>query len=154
VTGIHCTLLHAVGLAITDVDTDALLKEIQISAQRVQPFKLTFDRPAVGNDAVEISGWLAHGFTEIVNSLTKTMIRSGALFTPAPSRYPHVSVAYASDGAETLDDGALRAALADIDRPLSATVNVERLHLVEQWHDGTHIMWHPIATVPLAVSTA
>jgi hypothetical protein len=80
--------------------------------------------------------------------------RTGATVTAAPSRYPHVSVAYASEGAEDIDAVALRAALADIGQPLSATVRADRIHLVEQWHDGTQIMWDPIADVPLAGVTA
>ncbi|MFF4361212.1 hypothetical protein [Streptomyces sp. NPDC001604] len=31
--------------------------------------------------------------------------RAGAVFRAAPSRYPHISVAYTSDGAEDVDAG-------------------------------------------------
>ena len=34
------------------------------------------------------------------------------------------------------------------------TGSVDRLHLVEQWHDGAHITWRPIAEVPLAEVSA
>ncbi|MFD0154588.1 hypothetical protein ACWGQ4_00705 [Streptomyces sp. NPDC055721] len=61
-----------------------------------------------------------------------------------------MSVAYTTTGAEHVDPIALKAALADIDRPLSATVLADRIHLVEQWHDGAHIRWESIAEVPLA----
>ncbi|MGW7622290.1 hypothetical protein ACWGLG_42015 [Streptomyces antimycoticus] len=42
------------------------------------------------------------------------MARTGAAFTAAPSRYPQMSVAYTSDGAEDVDAVTLEAALADI----------------------------------------
>ncbi|NIY67995.1 2'-5' RNA ligase family protein [Streptomyces malaysiensis] len=148
--GMHCTLLHAIGLSRNHVDTEALLKDVTSYAQTRPPFTLTFDRPAVGTLAVEISGWPGRPFTEIVETLTQTMVRTGAAFTAAPSRYPHMSLAYAADGAEEVDAVALKAALAAIEQPLSETVAVDRLHLVEQWHDGAHITWDPIAEVPLA----
>lgn len=148
--GTHCTLLHAVGLSIADIDTDALLKEVASYAQTRPPFTLTFDRPAVGNFAVEISGWPGRPFTEIVEALTQATARTGAPFKTAPSRYPHISVAYAAEGAENVDAVTLRKALADIEHPVSTTVVADRLHLVEQWHDGARIMWNPIAEVPLA----
>ncbi|MER6103676.1 2'-5' RNA ligase family protein [Streptomyces sp. NPDC001832] len=154
VDGMHCTLLHAVGLSGTGVDTDALLKEIGSYAQTVRPFSLTFDRPAVGNVGVEISGWPGHPFTEIVDTITQVMTRTGAAFKAAPSCYPHMSLAYAADGAEDVDAVSVRAALASIEQPLSGTVFVDRLHLVEQWHDGAHITWNPIAEVSLAGATA
>ncbi|MFJ5725936.1 hypothetical protein [Streptomyces sp. NPDC093149] len=116
----------------------------------MRPFTLTFDRPAVGNVGVEISGWPGRPFTEIVDALTQATVSTGAAFKAAPSRYPHMSRAYASNGAEDVDAVTLRAALSAIEQPLSGTVLVDRLHLVEQWHDGAHIMWNPIAQVPLA----
>ncbi|MGW2110021.1 2'-5' RNA ligase family protein [Streptomyces sp. NPDC001948] len=147
VDGIHCTLLHAVGLSSTDIDTDTLLTDVGGYARSVQPFALTFDRPAVGAVAVEIGGWPGRPFHEIVDAVTQATARTGAAFEPAPSRSPHVSVAYASHGAEGIDAVTLR---SDIEQPLSQTVVVKRLHLVEQWHDGAHITWQPIADVPLA----
>ncbi|MEU4351896.1 hypothetical protein [Streptomyces sp. NPDC023838] len=147
--GMHCTLIHAVGLSRGAVDTDALVKEAGGYAQMLTPFILTFDRPAVGSVGVEISGWPGRVFTKIVEILTHVTGGTGACFTAAPSRHPHMSVAYACAGAEAIDALALKAALADIDQPLSATVAVDRL-LVEQWHDGTRIRWNPIAEVPLA----
>ncbi|WP_374777136.1 2'-5' RNA ligase family protein [Streptomyces sp. NBC_01310] len=148
--GMHCTLLHAVGLGYEDADVDALLKDVGAYARAVPPFTLTFDRPAVGNVGVEISGWPGAPFDGIVEAVTQAMVRTGAPFTAAPSRYPHISLAYASDGAEGVEAVSLKAALAAIDSPLSGTVLADRLHLVEQWHDGAQIMWEPIAEVPLS----
>ncbi|MET9656779.1 hypothetical protein [Streptomyces sp. NPDC006510] len=151
VDGMHCTLMHAVGLGVDDVDMDALLKEIGDYARTVEPFALTFDRPAVGAVAVEISGWPGRVFTEIVDAVTQATARStDAAFKASPSRYPHMSLAYTSDGAEDVDAVTLKAGLADIEQPLSGAVLADRIHLVEQWHDGRHIMWEPVATVPLA----
>lgn len=147
---IHCTLLHAVGVGITDVDMDTLLKDAWSYAQTVQPFTLTFDRPAVSNRAVEIGGWPGREFASVVKTLSAMMTNAGADFEPAPSGYPHVSVAYGADGAEAVDEVTLKATLASIAHPLSGTVVADRLHLVEQWHDGAHIKWSPIAVVPLA----
>lgn len=148
--GLHCTLLHTVGLHRADVDLDALLEDVGARAQSLDPFILTFDRPAIGAVAVEISGWPGSPFTAVVEMLIQAMTRTGAAFAPAPSRYPHLSLAYTSDGAQDVDAVALRAALASIEEPLSATVIVDRLHLVEQWHDGAYIRFEPIAEVPLA----
>lgn len=150
VQGMHCTLLHAVGLARADIGLDALLKDVGSYAQTVRPFTLTFDRPAVGNVAVEISGWPGSPFAEIVEYLTQAMTRSGAAFTAAPSRYPHMSLGYTSKGAENIEAASLKTALASIDGPLTGTVLADRLHLVEQWHDGEQITWQPIAEVLLA----
>lgn len=151
VEGMHCTLLHTVGLARTDIDLDALLKDVGGWAREVQPFTLTFDRPAIGNVAVEISGWPGDPFTGIVKAVTQSMVHTGAAFTAAPSRYPHMSLAYTSDGAESIESVSLKAALAAIDHPLSGTVLADRIHLVEQWHDGTQILFTPIAEIPLGV---
>lgn len=151
VSGLHCTLLHAVGLSATDVNTDALVEDVTGYARGLSPFTLTFDRPAVGNAGMEIGGWPGrHPFTEIVDAVIQATARSGADFRAAPSRYPHLSLAYASEGAENIDAVAIRTALSAIAQPLSGTVFVDRLHLVEQSHDRAHITWNPIAHVPLA----
>ncbi|MFE7427573.1 hypothetical protein [Streptomyces sp. NPDC057545] len=57
-----------------------------------------------------------------------------------------ISVAYVSAGAADVTAVTLKAAPADIEHPLSGTVVADRLHLVEQWHVGTHAMWNPRAT--------
>ncbi|MGW2304983.1 2'-5' RNA ligase family protein [Streptomyces sp. NPDC001809] len=148
--GMHCTLLHAIGLGRDDVDTDALVKDVASRVSTVRPFTLTFDRPAVGPFAIELSGWPGRPFTVLVDAVTQATASTGAAFKPGPSRYPHMSTAYTTAGAEHVDSVTLKADLAGIDRPLSATVLADRIHLVEQWHDGTHIRWTPIAEVPLA----
>ncbi|WP_189750472.1 2'-5' RNA ligase family protein [Streptomyces tendae] len=146
----HCTLLHAVGAGRSAVDTDGLVDTVRQYAQTVTPFTLTFDRPAVGPVAVEISGWPGQPFAELGTAVTEAMTGSGVPFTAARSRYPHMSVAYTTEGAEDVDAIAVKASLADVAGPLSATVYVDRLHLVEQWHDGAHITWEPLAEVHLA----
>lgn len=148
----HCTLLHAVGLTPADAaDVDTLVKDVAAYAQTQQPFTLTFDRPSVGSVAVEIAGWPGSRFTTLVDAIAGLMQdRYGSAFSPAPSRYPHMSLAYTTEGAEAINRVDLRAALAAIEGPLSGTVYVDRLHLVEQWHDGQHITWEPVAQVPLS----
>ncbi|MFI8326992.1 2'-5' RNA ligase family protein [Streptomyces sp. NPDC085529] len=148
--GMHCTLLHAIGLGRDDVDIDALVKDAVSRVSTVQPFTLTFDRPAVGSFAIELSGWPGRPFTALVDTVTQATASTGAAFKPGPSRYPHMSTAYTTAGAKHVDPVSLKAALADIDRPLSATVLADRIHLVEQRHDGAHIRREPIAEVPLA----
>nr|WP_329941407.1 2'-5' RNA ligase family protein [Streptomyces sp. BE147] len=150
----HCTLLHTVGLGSTSVDTDTLLRDVRSRARTLSPFALTFDRPSVSQAGVEISGWPGPPFAGIVNTLIQAMTRTGAEFRAAPSRFPHVSLAYASTGAEDVDVVTVRTALAAIARPLSGTVLVDRIHLVEQWHDEAHITWHPIAEVLLTGAQA
>ncbi|MFJ9250349.1 2'-5' RNA ligase family protein [Streptomyces sp. NPDC101776] len=151
---LHCTVLHAVGLGAADVNTDALIEDVADYARTRHPFVLTFDRPAVAAVAVEISGWPGRPFTEIVDAVTQAAIRTGVPFKPAPSRYPHVSVAYTADGAQDVDPVGLRAELADIEHPVSQTLIVDRLHLVEQWHDGAQLIWDPVAEIPLAGAAA
>ncbi|MFI8515938.1 2'-5' RNA ligase family protein [Streptomyces sp. NPDC085460] len=145
----HCTLLHAVGLAPEDVDTDALVADARGRLAAVEPFTLTFDRPSVGTVAVEISGWPGRPAADLVDTLTQATLRTGAACRIAPSASPHTSIAYTGAGAEALERAELAAALAGIDGPLSSTVHVDRVHLVAQWHDGAHIQWEQIATVPL-----
>ncbi|GAA1376625.1 2'-5' RNA ligase family protein [Streptomyces beijiangensis] len=147
---LHCTLLHAIGTTADQVDVDALVTDARAYARQVSPFTLTFDRPAVGPVAVEISGWPGAPFTGLVDTLTQlTQERSAGMFRPAASRYPHMSIGYTSDGSETINPVDLREALAGIDGPLSHTVRADRVHLVEQWHDGASIKWESIATIPL-----
>ncbi|WP_431984151.1 2'-5' RNA ligase family protein [Streptomyces qinglanensis] len=149
VEGVHCTVLHTVGLARADIDLGPLLEDVRAYARTARPFVITFDRPAIGTVAVEISGWPQSPFSAVVEYLIGAMTRTGAAFKAAPSRYPHISVAYTADGAESLETAGLKAELAAIDGPLSGTVLADRLHLVEQWHDGRHIMWQTVAVVPL-----
>ncbi|MGW4551948.1 2'-5' RNA ligase family protein [Streptomyces violaceorubidus] len=151
---VHCTLLHAVGVGRSAIDTDALVDQVKQHTQTVTPFTLTFDRPAVGSVAVEISGWPGQAFAELGTAVTEATTGTGVSFTAARSRYPHISVAYTTAGAEDVDATAVKASLADVAGPLSATVYVDRLHLVEQWHDGAHITWEPLAEVLLTGASA
>ncbi|MGW3060664.1 2'-5' RNA ligase family protein [Streptomyces goshikiensis] len=145
----HCTLLHAIGLGRAGIDIEELLHDVRSAVQTVDPFALTFDRPAVGAVGVEVSGWPGSPFTELVDIVTAATTRAGATFKPGPSRYPHISLGYTADGADTLNPVTLKTALATIDQPVSAGLFADRIHLVEQRHDGRHIMWDPIAEIPL-----
>lgn len=151
---LHCTLLHTVGLGRDDIDLEAVLAEAGAVARTLSPFRLTFDRPSVSTVGFDLSGWPGRPFTVLVDALTQVMAGTKKEFAPAPSRHPHLSLAYAADGAQDVDSVALRTALAAIEGPLSATVVVDRLHLVEQWHDGARIRWEPLAEVPLAHTPA
>lgn len=149
---LHCTLLHAVGLSAADVDVDAFVSDMRAHVQHLEPFTLTFDRPAIASLAIEISGWPGTPFTRLVDTITQLTLEQRGDFRPAASRYPHMSIAYTSQGSETLNPAELRAALAGIEAPLSHTVRADRIHLVEQWHDGATIKWDPIASIPLTGS--
>ncbi|MFB6814463.1 2'-5' RNA ligase family protein [Streptomyces sp. NPDC056347] len=146
---LHCTLLHAVGLSAADVDVGALVRDARAHVQQMEPFTLTFDRPAIGPVAIEISGWPGTPFTRLVGSITQLTQEQHTAFQPAASRYPHMSIAYTGPGSETINPVDLREALASIEEPLSHTVRADRIHLVEQWHDGATIKWEPIASIPL-----
>ncbi|MEU3408911.1 2'-5' RNA ligase family protein [Streptomyces sp. NPDC006670] len=148
----HCTLLHAIGLGRDAIDIAALLRDVRRATQTVEPFALTFDRPSVGTVGVEVSGWPGKPFTALVDIVTAAMDRTGGAFKAGPSRYPHNSLGYTSAGAENLAAVTLKTALASIGEPLAGTVLADRLHLVEQWHDGEHITWTPIAEVPLGAA--
>ncbi|WP_189308325.1 2'-5' RNA ligase family protein [Streptomyces albospinus] len=151
VQGLHCTLLHAVGLGLDNVDrntVDAVIEDVTRYAQTLVAFTLTFDRPAVGNVAFEISGWPGRPFAQVVETLTQVMEKRCELFTAAPSRYPHISLAYTSSDAQDINATDLKVELAALEKPLSGTVLADRVHLVEQWHDGDgRITWNPIAEV-------
>ncbi|MFB7532024.1 2'-5' RNA ligase family protein [Streptomyces sp. NPDC056178] len=143
-------MFDAVGLSAADVDVDALVRDVRAHAQQVEPFTLTFDRPAIAPVAIEISGWSGTPFTRLVDSITQLTQGQRTAFRPAASRYPHMSLAYTkSPGSEAIDPVGLRAALASIEVRLSHTVRADRIHLVEQWHDGATIKWEPIASIPL-----
>ncbi|WP_412079422.1 hypothetical protein ACLF6K_38245 (plasmid) [Streptomyces xanthophaeus] len=62
------------------------------------------------------------------------------------------TIAPLSTGAENINAIALKTALAAIDQPLSGTVRADRLHLVEQRHNGANIMFTPIAEVLLGAA--
>ncbi|MFF8732776.1 hypothetical protein ACF073_40880 [Streptomyces sp. NPDC015171] len=147
---LHCTLLHALDVSTSSVNVDALTDDarVAIASASIAPFMLTFDRPAIGAAAVEISGWPGRPFTELVTILTK-ITQAHAPFRPAVSRYPHMSIAYTGAGADSVQAVDLREALAHIDGPLVHTVYASRVHLVEQWHDNATITWRPIAFLPL-----
>ncbi|MFH9298893.1 2'-5' RNA ligase family protein [Streptomyces sp. NPDC017520] len=127
--GMHCTLLHAIGAARDDVDIESLLRDVRRTARSLVPVTLTFDRPAVGALAIEVSGWPGAPFSALVDMVTAATDRTGAAFKPGRSRYPHISLGYTTSGAASLDVVALRADLASIDGPLSVTVLADRIHL-------------------------
>ncbi|MFE5091942.1 hypothetical protein ACFRCI_16475 [Streptomyces sp. NPDC056638] len=58
-----------------------------------------------------------------MDTVTQVTVSTGAAFKAAPSRYPHMSLAYASDGAEDADAVTLRAALAAIEQPTSCAAD-------------------------------
>ncbi|MFE2936564.1 hypothetical protein [Streptomyces sp. NPDC059278] len=115
----------------------------------MEPFTLTFDRSAIAPVAIEISGWPGTPFTRLVDSITQFTQEQRTAFRPAASRYPHMSIAYTGPGSETINPVGLREALASIEAPLSHTVRADRIHIVEQWHDGATIKWEPIASIAL-----
>lgn len=151
---LHCTLLHAIGVTVDEVDIDQLVESVTLPAEAIAPFTLTFDRPSVGAVGVEISGRPGQPF-DLVAGLTVTATAQAAPgFRPGLSRYPHMSLAYTTTGSAGLKATDLRAGLAAIDQPLTGTVLVDRLHLAKQWHDGQHIMWCTLAEVPLRGATS
>lgn len=91
-------------------------------------------------------------FTTLVDLVTESTARTGAVYRPGRSGYPHMSLGYITDAAAGLDPVALRTALAQIERPLTGTVLVNRIHLVEQWHDSRRIHWNPLAEIPLGAA--
>ncbi|MEU5898641.1 2'-5' RNA ligase family protein [Streptomyces venezuelae] len=148
--GLHCTLLHAMGVGADDIDLGAVVDDVRERVGQRAPFTLTFDRPAIGAMAVEISGWPGRLFGELVGDVTAVMRRhAGTEWTAAASRYPHISLAYTSKGAKDVSAADLREALAAIDGPLAQQVQVDAVHLVAQWHDGAAIRWEQLATVAL-----
>ncbi|MFE5709568.1 hypothetical protein ACFQ7J_01860 [Streptomyces sp. NPDC056501] len=88
-----------------------------------------------------------------MDMVTAAMGRTGAAYKPGPSRYPHIALGSTTDAADVLDAVTLRASLASIEKSLTGTVLADSIHLVEQWHDGRHIRWNPIAEIPLGTHT-
>ncbi|MFF1680763.1 2'-5' RNA ligase family protein [Streptomyces sp. NPDC058256] len=151
----HCTLVHAIG---ADVDSDPavsagvelLVADVTERVKGIEPFTLTFGRPDIGQAAIEAPGWPGRQHRALVGHV---MAAHRALWGEAhqlsPSRYPHISLAYAGEGAEEIDVMGLKAQLSDIEGPQTADVYVDRLHLVAQRHDGGSITWQPLAEVRL-----
>ncbi|MFF4767407.1 2'-5' RNA ligase family protein [Streptomyces sp. NPDC001255] len=148
---LHCTLVHAVGLTTNHADVDAILNSAATALSTQSPFEITFDRPSVSAVAVEIAGHPGAPFHALADALTAATARGG-MSRAAPSRYPHIATAYAGPEAETLDPGLIKGRLSEIDRPLSGTVCVTEVHLVEQWHDGRSLTWNRLARLPLGPS--
>lgn len=151
----HCTLVHAIG---ADVDSDPsvsaglelLIADVTERVRHIEPFTMTFGRPDIARSAIEVSGWPGRQHRALVEHV---MMAHRALWGEAhqlsPSRYPHISLAYAGEHAEKIDVMALKAQLSDIQGPQTTDVYVDRLHLVAQHHDGANITWQPLAEVPL-----
>lgn len=149
----HCTVLHAIGLNAADVDIEELVAATtrRVREREVEPFTLTFDRPAIGTVGMELSGWPGQPFDDLVDHVTAATTKhapAGA-FRPSASRYPHMATAYTTAGVDHMAATDLRQELAHLDGPVSGTVLVDRLHLVDQVHDGSRITWQPLAQVPL-----
>lgn len=149
---LHCTLLHAIGVGADDVDLEALVEAAAGPLRHVEPFDLVFDRPAIGAVAVELSGWPGAAFDQVAGVVVTATAAAAPGFRPGVSRYPHISVAYTTDGAQTISAVDLKSELAAVEGPVSSTVHVDRVHLVEQEHDGASITWRPIAEVKLGTA--
>ncbi|MGK3110565.1 2'-5' RNA ligase family protein [Streptomyces sp. WAC05858] len=156
---IHCTVLHAIGADVASRDVrdsiKRLVDDVTARVADVEPFTVTFGRAEVGNVAIEACGWPGRPhriLTERVLSAHQAIWSD--TYRLSPSRYPHASLAYTGEGAAAVDRAGLKAQLADIEGHHTVSMAVARLHLVAQWHDGAHLMWDPIAEVPLAGVTA
>jgi hypothetical protein len=151
----HCTLVHAIG---ADVDSDPavsagielLVADVTERVKDIEPFTMTFGRPSIGQIAIEAPGWPGRQHRALVEHV---MAAHRGLWGEAhqlsPSRYPHISLAYAGEGAEDIDVKALKAQLSDIEGALTTDVYVDRLRLVAQRHDSASITWQPLAEVLL-----
>lgn len=151
----HCTVLHAIG---ADVDTDPavgagidlLVADVTRRVAAVEPFTLTFGRPDIGQVAIEAPGWPGRPHRTLAEHVMAAHRELwGDAHRLSPSRFPHMSLAYAGKGADAIDSHGLKAQLSDIQGAQTADVYVDRLHLVAQSHDGATITWQPLAEVPL-----
>ena len=150
---IHCTLLHAIGAdhdVLSEESVNGLVEHATERLQHIEPYHVTFGRPEIGTVAVERAGWPGWPHRTVVEQLV-TAHREvyGDAHHLSPSRYPHVSLAYAGEGAESIDTQALKLKLSDVWGPADVSVYVQSVDLVAQSHDGKHITWHPITRIPL-----
>lgn len=151
----HCTLVHAIG---ADVDSDPavsagielLVADVTERVRNIEPFTITFGRPGIERLAIEAAGWPGHQHRTLVEHVMAAHRELwGEAHQLSPSRYPHISLAYAGEGAEDLDVIELKSQLSDIEGSLTTDVYVDRIHLVAQRHDGASITWQPLAEVLL-----
>ncbi|MEU5053561.1 2'-5' RNA ligase family protein [Streptomyces sp. NPDC021096] len=148
---VHCTLLHAGPVDdYRDEEIDAIVERVSKECQIISPFNLVFDRPTVGTVAVECAarpGEPARQLWELTARADAEI--TGGRFPLIPAiYYPHLSLAYVTDGPDRPDRRVLKAALSD-HRGEPVTLRADRLSLVAQRHDRRHITWTPIAEVPL-----
>ncbi|QKV98234.1 hypothetical protein HUT19_41685 (plasmid) [Streptomyces sp. NA02950] len=151
----HCTVLHAIG---ADVDNDPavragidlLVDDVTRRVADVEPFTLTFGRPAIARSAIEAPGSPDRPHQTLVEHVMAAHRELwGDAHLLSPSKAPHISLAYGGEDAEGIDPDQLNSQLADIEDDHAVDVYVDRLHLVAQRHDGARITWQPLAEVTL-----
>ena len=112
--------------------------------------ELIFSRPSIGTVAIERparAGAPARQLWEAAWSATARVV--GERWPLQPEiYYPHVTIAYAGRDAHFAHRTDLKALLSDTDGG-DVTMAFSELTLVSQWHTHQHIVWEPLAAVPL-----
>ncbi|MFM9373228.1 2'-5' RNA ligase family protein [Streptomyces sp. Da 82-17] len=147
----HITVLHMGPQDTASADEIAQLVEaVAKSAAGISPYELTLSRPAIGNVAIESTGYPGaphRELWEMTRQAQQAVVGDRWPFIPTVS-YPHLSHAYAGADAHLADRGALKVMLSDLPGE-PVTLPVHTLTLVSEWHTRSEIVWDVLAEVPL-----
>lgn len=150
---LHTTLLHGGPLReYRDGEIEEIARRTREACERVSPFWMAYDRPAVGNVAVERGGWPGRpgqALHDLV-ALIHDEVTEGRFPRIPADWYPHTSLAYAAgEDAATVNRQRLKLALSDVEAETVA-VRVDRITLVAQTHDSWYqLTWRQLDYVRL-----
>ncbi|MFE2039183.1 2'-5' RNA ligase family protein [Streptomyces scopuliridis] len=128
----HTTVMHGGPVEKYEHgEIDAIAERVRQECADIEPFGLTFDRPAIGRVAVECAarpGAPARRLWELTTRIDAEV--TGRRFPTIPSGYyPHQSLAYGMAGPERADRRAMKILLSDhLGGPV--VLRAERLTLV------------------------
>ncbi|MFC6136499.1 MULTISPECIES: 2'-5' RNA ligase family protein [Streptomyces] len=152
---LHTTLMHGGPMdEYKPGEVEAIIERVAEQCASISPFELTYERPAIGNVAVELAahpGREARRLWEITTNVDAEV--TGGRFPRMPSAYyPHASLAYGVAGSERPDRLTMKVLLSD--HPGGpVTLPVDRISLVAQRHDARFITWTHIADVRLGTAS-
>ncbi|MCL7382220.1 2'-5' RNA ligase family protein [Streptomyces sp. 35G-GA-8] len=149
---LHATVLHAGPREeATDDEIDEMVARVRDAVTGTGPLTLTFSRPSIGTVAIGRAARPGATVRQLWDTTwTATTAVVGERWNLLPEiPYPHITIAYAGRDAAHADRAAMKAMLSDIDAG-EVTLDFPALTLVSQWHTHQHIVWEPLATVPLS----
>ncbi|MFZ3491872.1 2'-5' RNA ligase family protein [Streptomyces sp. 5.8] len=148
---VHTTLMH--GGPVDEYkpgEVEAIIERVTEQCKYISPFELTYDRPAVGAVAVEMTARPGHQTRQLWEITTSVDAEvTGGRFPRMPAAYyPHASLAYGIAGPRRADPLAMKVLLSDHSKG-PVPLRVDRISLVAQSHDTRVISWRHLADVSL-----